>query len=73
SKLREIGLQAFNGNTLISVSIPDSVIKVGAGAFSVNTDMTSIKLSNSMKTVPEGICARNTSLTSVTIPNGVEV
>lgn len=85
--ITEIGKQAFettdgvimgtdtvkSPNGLLSVSIPDSVTKVGAGAFSVNTDMTSIKLSNSMKTVPEGICARNTSLTSVTIPNGVEV
>lgn len=64
-----IGNNAFAGNTLTSVTIPNSVTSIGSGAFSYNS-LTSVTIPNSVTTIGWDAFVNN-SLTSVTIPNSV--
>jgi hypothetical protein len=64
-----IGFQAFYGNQLTSVTIPDSVKTIGSQAFHSN-DLTSVTIPNSVTTI--SIHAFNSNdLTSVTISDNV--
>ncbi|WP_138434602.1 leucine-rich repeat protein [Winogradskyella algicola] len=64
-----IGNQAFQGNGLIDVTIPDSVTTIGVYAFFQNS-ITNVVLSNSITDIGLGVFENN-NLTDVTIPNGV--
>lgn len=74
--LEEIGNTAFQNSKLISVSLPDSVTKIGSGAFTGGGNLTSVKLSNSLTEIPAGAFNAGASveakLVTVEIPEGVK-
>lgn len=67
-----IGNTAFRNRQLISITIPNSVITIGEGAFEVNTSLTSVTIGSSVTTIGEGAFFRN-NLSSVVIPNSVTI
>jgi BspA type Leucine rich repeat region (6 copies) len=66
-----IGSTAFQYNNLTSVTIPDSVISIGIGAFYSCTNLMSITLPNSVTSIGNAAFYHCASLTCVTIPNSV--
>ena len=67
-----IGDMAFSGCTsLVSISIPNSVVRIGARAFAWCTSLVSISIPNSVVRIGDYAFAGCTSLTNVTIPNSV--
>ena len=64
-----IGEDAFSGNQLTSVEIPDSVTTIGDSAFASN-QLTSVSIGNSVTTIGFFAFSSN-KLTSVSIPNSV--
>jgi hypothetical protein len=64
-----IGSDAFYGNQLTSVTIPDSVTSIGSHAFMYN-QLTSVTIPNSVTSIGSQAFSTN-QLTSVTIPNSV--
>lgn len=75
--LEEIGVASFSNNHLTSVDLPDTVTKLGGGAFSTNPDFQQITLSKKLTEIPAGAfgcsdgknCMKN--LTEIQIPEGV--
>jgi hypothetical protein len=67
--ITSIGLGAFSGNQLTSVTIPNSVTSIGGWAFSYN-QLTSVTIPNSVTSIGDWAFSGN-QLTSVTIPNSV--
>ena len=55
---------------MTSVTIPDSVLSIGNGAF-YNTPLTSVTIGNSVTSIGADAFYNNDALTSVTIPNSV--
>jgi len=71
SPLTEIPRDAFwNCETLVGITIPNSVTKIGGKAFS-GTGLTSITIPNSVTSIEYRAFEDCWSLTSVTIPNSV--
>lgn len=69
---RSINSQTFKGCTgLTSVSIPNSVTRIGYEAFYGCTDLTSVTIPNSVTSIGESAFYNCTGLPSVTIPNSV--
>ena len=66
------GVFSSSGALITSVTIPDSVIKIGFCAFSCCTSLTSVTISNSVTEIEDLVFKGCTSLTSVTIGNSVE-
>lgn len=67
TKITSIGANAFYGNNLTSVTIPNSVTSIEFGAF-YNNNLTSVNIPNSVTSI--GFEAfNNNKLTSVNIPN----
>ncbi len=64
-----IGAEAFKGNHLTSVTIPNSVTSIGYRAFR-NSQLISVTIGNSVTTIGEEAFADN-QLTSITIPSSV--
>lgn len=64
-----IGNNAFNGNNLTSVTIPDSVINIGQGAFNIN-NITNLVLGNNVETIGNWSFRFN-NLATLTIPDSV--
>ena len=60
-----------SGSTLIGVSLPDSLTRIGSGAFSGCTGLTSITIPNSVTDIGQSAFSGCTGLTSIAIPNGV--
>jgi len=65
-----IGIKAFKGKNLISVSIPDSVISIGEKAFYKNR-LTSLTIGNNVTSIGRSAFEKN-QLSSVTIPDNVK-
>jgi hypothetical protein len=64
-----IGYQAFWGDQLTDVTIPNSVTTIGEGAFDSN-QLTKVTIPNSVTTIEDAAFDSN-QLTKVTIPNSV--
>lgn len=63
---------AFQGESaLTSITIPESVIWIGVGAFENCTSLTSVTIGNNVTKIEIGAFRNCASLTSITIPNKV--
>ena len=62
---------AYNQTGLKTLSIPNTVIKIGQGAFEGCTGLTSLTIPKLVTKIGEGAFKDCTGLTSVTIPNSV--
>ena len=69
--VREIGEYAFGGGELMSVSLPDSVTRIGDHAFVNCTALTSITLPNSVTSIGDYAFTGCTALTSISLSNSV--
>ena len=69
----EIGDHAFKDytTTLTTISIPNSVRKIGKSAFGACYNLTSITIPNSVTYIGEGAFRNCTSIASITIPSSV--
>jgi len=65
-----IGNQAFQSNSLPSVTIPNSVTSIGSFAFAYNASLASVTIGNSVTSIGD-YAFSSAALTSVTIPNSV--
>nr|MDE6607614.1 leucine-rich repeat domain-containing protein [Lachnospiraceae bacterium] len=70
----------INGTTLVkyqgtasTVTIPDSVTKIGEDAFSGNTTLVSVNIPSSVETIGYNAFADCTALEHISIPNGTTV
>ena len=74
SKLKEIGMFAFNGcNQLPSIVIPDSVVIIGDGAFWNCRRLTSVTLGAGVRTIGIEAFKSCTSLKHITFSASVQV
>jgi hypothetical protein len=60
-----IGNSAFPGMQITSVTIPNSVAQIGAGAFYQSTNLTNITISNSVTEIGDEAFCECTGLTSI--------
>ena len=65
-----IGLGAFNGSSIRSVTVPDSVTYISHVAFQDCSSLTNIVIGNGVRTIGAG-AFKGSGLTSVTIPSNV--
>lgn len=63
----EIGEAAFSETALTEVEVPDSVVSLGAKAFSSITTLTSAVLHNQMSAIPDNLFSGDSKLATVTI------
>lgn len=68
--IEKIGVSAFHGNKLVSLSLPDTITELGGGAFSAN-NLHQLKLSKGLTEIPQGAFSMNIRLSHVDIPNTV--
>ena len=66
-----IGMNAFNGSSMASVTIPGSITNIGPGAFFNCTSLTSVTLGSGVTTIGYNAFMYCAHLTSITIPNSV--
>ncbi|MDD6920158.1 MAG: leucine-rich repeat domain-containing protein [Eubacteriales bacterium] len=75
--LKDIGMAAFRGNNLETVILPDTLDKLGGGAFATNPTLSLIVLPKSLKEIPDGAFGCSTgkeymsNLTTLVIPESV--
>lgn len=62
---------AFCETGIKSVSIPDSVVDIGVGAFSHCTNLTSVTLGNGVKNIESNAFFNCPKLTEITVPSSV--
>ena len=68
----KIASEAFEGENLLEVNMPDTIKEVGKYAFASNMYMTNIKLSASLKSIPEGMLAFCGKLKELDVPPSVK-
>jgi hypothetical protein len=66
--INEINANAFNGSTLESVTIPDSVTRIGPGAFAEIRTLKSITFGNSIKYIDSQAFYNDSGLESILLP-----
>ena len=66
-----IGTEAFKGNNLTAVFIPDTIISIESGAFRDCINLESVVIGNGVTSIGSYAFSSCTSLTSVTIPDNV--
>lgn len=67
-----IAYMAFiNNEYLMSITIPNSVLKIGWYAFSGCTGLTSVSLGNGVRDIEFGAFSRCEGLSTITIPNSI--
>ena len=64
-----IGAYAFNGSSLTSVTIPDSVKTIGMYAFAISTDLKSVTIPDSVEYIEFQAFETCTSLSEVNLPD----
>ena len=67
-----IGDYAFNRSSVSSITIPNSVTKIGKYCFADNTKLEKITISNDCRELSEGIFSGCSALTSVVLNDGLE-
>ena len=70
-RVTSIGSAFYGCNTLVSVTIPNSITSIGRQAFYGCTALTSVTIPDSVTSIGYGAFAYCSSLTSVTIPDSV--
>ncbi len=55
SNVTTIGNNAFNGNQLVNVTLPDSILSLGDGAFAYNTLLKTINLPSQITSIPNNL------------------
>lgn len=68
---RELGMDAFKGTKLKSVTIPCNVKKIGIGAFSECRELESVTLSHGVEEIGVSAFAFCSKLKTITIPQSV--
>ena len=68
----EIPANAYKGKNFRSITIPNSVIRIGSNAFEGCTKLMSVTIPNGVVTIEDGAFAGCTTLSSVNIGNRVE-
>ena len=66
-----IGDNTFNDDSVVSVTIPNSVTNIGNGAFLNNNSLTNISFGTNVNNIGSDAFENDNSLTNVTIPNSV--
>jgi hypothetical protein len=68
----EIQEEAFADSTLVSVSLPDSVKKIGAGVFGNCKSLQKVKLPSELKELSPYLFAGCSSLKAITMPTNLQ-
>jgi len=66
-----IGVDAFLGSSVTSITIPDSVTSIGVSAFENCSSLTEITIPDSVTSIGVSAFGNCSSLTSITIPDSV--
>ena len=70
--LSTIGNGAFRASGISSITIPNSVTRIGRNCFANNTKLEKITIGNGCRELPEGIFSDCLALTSVVLNDGLE-
>ena len=71
NRTQSIGVSAFCGSMLRTLTIPDSVTSMGASAFSNNPYLNSLTLGSGLSEIPKTAFFGCSSLTAVEIPSNI--
>ena len=66
-----IAAEGFRNSSILSVTIPDSIISIGSNAFSGCIGLTGLTIPNSVTSIGNSAFSGCTGLSSITIPNSV--
>lgn len=66
-----VGIGDYAFNNASSISIPQSVTKIGTAAFSTNTKLTKVDMGNAVTTIGTNAFAECTSLTSINLSSSL--
>ena len=67
-----IGDYAFNRSSVSSITIPNSVTKIGKYCFAENTKLEKVTIGNDCRELPEGVFSGCSALTSVVLNDGLK-
>ena len=72
TKYKHIGANAFKNTGLSTLTIPNSVISVGKGAFSNCNQLKTVEIKSSLELIPDSLFANCSYLETVKIPTTIE-
>ena len=67
NRLTDVGDYAFDGSALVSVTLPDSVVSIGKGAFADNAALASVHLGSGVASIGESAFVDASSLASLSV------